>query len=220
MEATGSASIAAATAPAAPDRDRTSGRVGPNAVLQLVAALRAGGYDKLLDQLFAEAHCPELLYNPPSIMVHEGCVARLYHALYASLPHDLACHIASDAGRRTADYIIANRIPKFARCMLTRLPPPLAAPLLASAITKNAWTFAGSGRFSVRYRPSLRFAIAANPLAVPATCCNGGEPAPGCHWHVGVFTQLFRTLVGHDARVREIACCGCGDDACQFDVAL
>ena len=56
---------------------------------------------------------------------------------------------------RTGDYLLAHRIPKPVQALLKRLPAPLAARVLLAAITRHAWTFAGSGRFEA-HRPAGR----------------------------------------------------------------
>lgn len=140
----------------------------------------------------------------------EGPAARLHAAVRHDLPAE-APAILAQAGRRTADYILAHRIPRPAQAVLRALPPALAAPVLTRAIAKHAWTFAGSGLFRVAGR--LTFEIADNPLI-------RGEraPAPLCVWHAAVFERLFRTLVDDRLRAHETACCACGDPACRFEL--
>ena len=81
-------------------------------------------------------------------MVDEVPVARLHQALRRRWPGE-AADIAARAGRGTGDYILANRIPGAAKRILKVLPAGLRARVLAKAIAKHAWTFAGSGRFRV-----------------------------------------------------------------------
>ncbi len=190
------------------------GRIGPNAVLQLVAALQAAGREALLPDLFAAAHCPGLLIEPPQTMVDERAVARLFRAVHVALAQADALLIMSDAGRRTADYVLAHRIPKPAQAVLKALPAFAARPALAAAISKHAWTFAGSGKMTVAYRPTLTFEIADNPLSVTG---RNGVPGP-CAWHAAVFTRLFQALVGTDLHFAETACCSRGEAACRFEL--
>jgi divinyl protochlorophyllide a 8-vinyl-reductase len=149
---------------------------------------------------------------PDHGLMPEGPAARLHQAVRRHLP-DTAPAIAAAAGRRTADYILANRIPKPAQGLLRLLPPMLSGPLLSRAIAQNAWTFAGSGRFHQAGR--LRFEIAANPLVA-------GERAdqPLCAWHAAVFERLFRVLVDDRLRATETGCCACGDPACRFELTI
>lgn len=187
--------------------NRTGGMVGPNAVLQLEAALRSRLGPTGADWVFAAAGQSNLLHEPPKEMIDERVPSALFGALWRELPADEAAEIAHEAGLRTADYILANRIPKPAQLLLKWLPARLAAPLLLKAIQKSAWTFAGSGTCRVRPGRISRIEIAANPLAMP-----------GCVWHVGVFERLFRTLVSPSCRVRHFHKGTAGETVCGFDI--
>jgi divinyl protochlorophyllide a 8-vinyl-reductase len=203
-------SFSRAHADRAPD---VAASIGPNAVTQLHAALIAAGLEGEAIQLFSAAGAADWLADPPAAMVDERRVNRL-HRMVRTLPPCQAAAILTDAGERTANYILANRIPKLAQTVLKRLPAPLAARALASAITAHAWTFAGSGRFSVRPGKPLLFEIAQNPL-----CAEDRAGAALCAWHSAVFQRLFQALVSHAARVVETACEGRGDSCCRFAVS-
>lgn len=183
-------------------------RIGPNAVLQLVP---------VLDRVVGRAARIRLmtgagLFEMPdgSVMIDEGPVARLHQNMRRDLP-ELAPDMAAAAGRRTGDYILIHRIPRRAQALLHVLPAPLSARLLAQAIARHAWTFAGSGRFRVVSRAPLVFEIADNPLV-------RGEhaAAPVCHWHAAVFARLYSRLVASDYTCVETACCANGAPACRF----
>ncbi len=183
-------------------------RIGPNAVIQTARALRAAGGEAFARAVFRRAAVEPWLEAEPQGMVDELSVARLHRTVAAlGAPRDAA--IARDAGRRTADYVRLNRIPRVARMMFAVLPVGLASRLLLMAIAKNAWTFAGSGAVRVTPCDPAVIEIAANPIATP-----------GCPWHQGVFTGLFQALVTPAARVRETACCAEGAPACRFEIAL
>ncbi|MGB8812902.1 MAG: bacteriochlorophyll 4-vinyl reductase [Paracoccaceae bacterium] len=184
-------------------------RIGPNAILQLVPVLDRAMGEARRHLLFEAAAVP--LPPPDAGMLPEDQVIRLHRAIVQVLP-DLAPDLMRAAGLATAEYILANRIPAVARAVIRALPKPLGARLLAKAVAKHAWTFAGSGVFRiVGYRP-LTVSIVQNPLAV------GVAQSPSCHWHAAVFERLFATLVWPDVRVREIACCAAGDLACMFEI--
>jgi len=119
--------------------------------------------------------------------------------------------MARAAGRRTGDYIRIHRIPRRAQALLRVLPARLSARLLARAIARHAWTFAGSGRFRVASRAPLVFEIADNPLV-----CGEHAAAPVCHWHAAVFARLYTRLVARDYTCVETACCATGAPACRF----
>lgn len=180
--------------------------IGPNAAIQLGAALASR--PALAEAVFAASGHAAWLRAAPTEMLAEAEVARLHAALWRLAPD--APTLARDAGRRTADYIMAHRLPWLARALLIALPPALAEPLLLRAIAAHAWTFTGSGRFMVTGHAPTRFAIDANPLARAA-------PDARCAWHEAVFTTLWQKLVSPATRVIEERC-GHGTDACRFVV--
>ncbi len=114
-------------------------------------------------------------------MIPETDAAHLHQLLRRTAP-DLAADLASEAGRGTADYILAHRIPKPVRIVLKLMPAPLAARVLSQAIAKHAWTFAGSGAF--RVVSPWCFDIADNPIV------RGEHSAvPLCHWQRGTCSK-------------------------------
>jgi len=199
------------TASALGESRRSAGRIGPNALTQLLPLLEAAGGAALRDGLLARAGVSCL----PDMtgLIDEAPVARLHQAMRAELP-DLAPSLARTAGVRTADYILSHRIPGLAQTVLKALPGWAAAPVLSKAIERNAWTFAGSGRFEVAARVRPVFLIHDNPVV------RGEQSAePLCHWHCGVFERLFRVLVDDRLRAREVACCACGGASCRFEIS-
>jgi divinyl protochlorophyllide a 8-vinyl-reductase len=149
---------------------------------------------------------------PDAGMWPESEAAAVHRLLRARLPRR-APGLLTLSGRAVADYILRYRIPAPARLLIRVLPAPLGARLLAQAIDRHAWTFAGSGRFSIlSYRP-LTFEITANPLIAGESA-----PLPLCHWHRAVFERLFRSLVWRRAEVRETSCAATGAAACRFVV--
>lgn len=182
------------------------GRIGPNAVIQVAAALRAAGGDPVARRVFADAGLERLLDKPPTGMVEERLVARLHRTLFASFPPETAAELADTAGMRTGDYILANRIPAPAQWLLRILPAPLAARLLLEAIRRNAWTFAGSGAVTVHAGRPAAIEIERNPICTP-----------GCRWHCGVFRRLFEVLVSPKVSVSECACDRVG--VCRFEIS-
>jgi len=191
------------------DARAEAGLVGPNAVVQLVAALRAAPVRAAASDVFARAGLTRMLASPPDAMIDESIPARLFAALWQVLPREQAAVIAHDAGVRTGNYILANRIPLTARLILGVLPAPLAAPLLLKAIHRHAWTFAGSGTCRVAMGRPAVITIERNPLEMP-----------GCVWHVGVFECLFRSLVSGHTRVRHAEYRIDGAPACRFEIDI
>lgn len=186
-----------------------SARIGPNALLQLVPVLDQALGPAARTALFDGA---DVAVPPPDAgMWPEAEVVRLHRALVQTHP-DHAPAVLRDAGLRTADYILAHRIPGPAKRLIRALPAPLAARLLTAAIARHAWTFTGSGHFAVERWKPLCVSITRNPLA-----CGAGEPC-GCRWHAAVFERLYSTLVWPSVKVIEIVCCARGDPACRFQI--
>ena len=176
--------------------------------MQLLPVLDARLGNEVSRRLLREAglSCPPsdqgLMAEEPAACLHQA-VRRHYPGHAASMTRE--------AGARTGDYIIQHRIPVAVVRVLGVLPPPLAGRLLAGAIERHAWTFAGSGRFrSVAKWPAV-FELRDNPVV-------RGEASakPLCDWHAAVFERLYRRLVDDSLRCVETRCCACGDEACRF----
>lgn len=183
-----------------------SAKIGPNAAIQLSEAFSANGMKDLAVQIYSKAGCESLLSHPPQDMIDESVVARLFGNVVTGLPPEMATKILSDAGKRTGEYVLANRIPRFARFILPHLPKRLAFHILLRAISKHAWTFAGSGQLVVCKQNSPKLVILKNPVATKL----------GCKWHVAVFNVLFSRLVSDKINVHEVTCCGKGESRCTF----
>jgi divinyl protochlorophyllide a 8-vinyl-reductase len=195
-----------------------AGRIGPNAIIRLAEALRAHAGDARAESIFRAAGQHRYLSVPPEEMVDEREVIALHAALRGALSPEAAAQVSAHAGRLTADYLLAHRIPRAVQSMLGFLPAPLAARVLVRAITGHAWTFAGSGEFSVDFAtgaggPPLRFAIRGCPI-----CRGASSQAPLCDYYAATFEHLFRTLVRASASVSERECEARGAQACRFDV--
>jgi divinyl protochlorophyllide a 8-vinyl-reductase len=191
----------------------SAARIGPNAITRLAEVLPAIAGTDRAEQVFAAAGLLGHWRRPPQAMVDEAEVARLHAAMRALLGPGAARIAARAAGTRTADYLLAHRIPRAAQGLLKALPAPLASRLLLRAIGGHAWTFAGSGRFEARPGHPTRLSIRGNPV-----CRRVAGDAPACDYYAATFEQLFRVLVHQGARVVETACEACGDDACRFEI--
>ena len=184
-------------------------RIGPNAILQLVPVLDRAIGERARKGLFVEAGVA--LPPPDAGMLPQAQVIRLHRAVGFWLP-SLVPELMAEAGAATGDYILANRIPVLAQRAIRLMPAPLAARVLANAIARHAWTFAGSGEFRVERFGPLTVSIRANPLAAE-TAQN-----PACHWHSAAFQRLFSALVWKRTKVAETHCCATGHDHCRFEI--
>lgn len=181
------------------------GRIGPNAILQMIP---------VLDDVMGAAARRQMLARlgvavPSGDRMIPEAPAALLHREVRRCCGGRAAGIAARAGRGTAEYILAHRIPEPAQALLRALPAGLSARLLSRAIAANAWTFAGSGRFEAR--TPWHFVMHDNPVI-------HGETAdrPICHWHAAVFETLYRRLVTPEVLCRETQCQANGARECHF----
>jgi divinyl protochlorophyllide a 8-vinyl-reductase len=163
--------------------------------------------------LFEAAGLSAYWRAPPQDMVDEADVARLHAVLRQRLGAAVAGQVARRAGERTADYLLAHRIPKPVQALLKALPAPLAARLLLAAIRRNAWTFAGSGDFRATAGRPCVLTIHNNPL-----CRGAMADSPACDFYAATFERLFQVLVHRQATATEMACEARGDPICRFEL--
>ena len=193
-----------------------AGRIGPNAITRLAEVLPPMVGSAATAALFAAAGLAHHLATPPGSMVDEADVRELHATLRRELGPTLAREAARRAGARTAVYLLGHRIPWPVQALLRALPPRWAARVLLRAISRHAWTFAGSGRFIAdagRDGAPVVLEIRGNPM-----CAGQHADTPACDYYAATFEALFRALVHPRARVREVACEACGDDACRFEI--
>jgi divinyl protochlorophyllide a 8-vinyl-reductase len=185
-------------------------RIGPNAITQLVAILDQTEGRNLRDAVMSLAAVT--VPDPAEGMIPEAEAAAVHLALRRIAP-DRAEALLRLAGLATGRYILRYRIPPVAQTLIRALPAALGARVLTAAISRHAWTFAGSGHFRVTGWKPLTFEVASNPLVAHERAAH-----PICHWHAAVFEQLFSELVWPDCNVREVACCAMGHPACRFQI--
>lgn len=191
------------------DVQSSHGLIGPNAILQLLPVLDRFCDRERRTQILAAAGIFEI--PDGRSMIPETDAARLHRQLRLEEPK-MAPTLAAYAGCETANYILANRIPRLAQTVLKMLPKHPSAWLLARAIEKHAWTFAGSGAFAVQSPWS--FTIKNNPIVHQEV-----SDTPLCAWHAAVFEQLYRVLVSPDVRCTETRCAAQGaSDTCHFSL--
>lgn len=200
--------------PAQASRPEASrGRIGPNAAIQLIRVMPLSADPETVRRILAAADALDWATRAPAEMVDERKVAALHRATRAILPAEDARALLAKAGALTGDYILANRIPAWARAVLKPLPAGVSSRLLVPAIAAHAWTFVGSGQFACDRTDGLRLDIASNPL-----CLGEKSAKPICAWHAAVFQRLFEQLVSPRAHVVETRCCAQGDLCCSFAI--
>jgi len=186
--------------------------IGPNAIIQLVEALRAQRGNQEARRLLESVGQGAYFDAPPSQMVPQAEVAALHQQLFQTVDLLEFKRITADAGRRTGDYLLAHRIPKPVQWVLQCLPDTLAATVLSHAIQKHAWTFAGTGAFAVLWRDRLEFTITGNPITAGLHA-----EVPICDYYAATFERIFRVIVNDNWRVVERTCEASGAAACLFE---
>jgi divinyl protochlorophyllide a 8-vinyl-reductase len=186
--------------------DSTS-RIGPNAILQTIAVL--DHYEgRVTRDLVMEMSGVDVPPPDAGMLPEADCAA--VHAAVRVVLADKAEGILRLAGLATGDYILRHRIPAPARALIRVLPGYVGAWLLASAISRHAWTFVGSGSFRIVGRWPLVLEIRGNPLSPE------GADHPACVWHAAVFERLFARLVWPSVVVEETDCAAMQGDLCRF----
>jgi divinyl protochlorophyllide a 8-vinyl-reductase len=188
-------------------------RVGPNAIIRVAEALAEEHGEAVARAVFGAAGLSGWLDHPPGAMVPEADVAALHRALIAGLSEPEARGIAASAGRRTAAYLLANRIPRLVQMILVLLPTRLAARLLLRAIGKHAWTFVGSGSFAVEPGRPVIVTITGGPMRL------AGPAAAGiAAYYAATFEALFRALVHPHTSVAALRRATEATGACAFSL--
>lgn len=186
------------------------GRIGPNVLIQTANALTQHLGREVANRALQDSthHSIDTL---PQDMVDEASANALMRHLVEQFGLPFARNIMRDAGSRTGDYLLANRIPGFARLMLPALPGRAALRILLSAISKHTWTFAGSAHVRITPGDPAMISLTHCPL-----CAGISAPVPTCDFYAGTFGRLVQVLLGPEAWAEEVACEARGDSACRF----
>jgi divinyl protochlorophyllide a 8-vinyl-reductase len=188
-------------------------RIGPNAILQVMAALRARHGEDVTTAIMTRAGLHSALARPPAHMVAERDVIALHATVRRALGADAARGVMIAAGLGTGDYLLAHRIPPVAQRLLRLLPARLASRALLTAIARHTWTFAGSGECTFTNGHPVLLEIRNCP-----TCRGEHSAVPQCEYYANTFARLYGALVHRNARVRETTCIANGSDACRFEI--
>ena len=192
---------------------RAADHIGPNAILQVVAAMEARWGAAAAHALLA-ASTPYTAHTLPSAMVAEEEARALAAAVLGHAGEGEGTAVLREAGGRTGDYLLAHRIPRVAQWVIRRAPPRAGLWLLLRAMAANAWTFVGSGRFAT----TLRADGATLTVRDCAMCRYLAAAGPVCAFYAGTFARLVGTLVSPQVTVREVECAAAGGACCRFEV--
>ncbi len=170
-------------------------RIGPNSIIQTVGALRVSCGEAEADDLLTRSGEGHLVDHLPEEMVNESEFHRLVQVLVAELGPEQTAQVLHESGERTADYLLAHRIPRFFQRLVKVLPRRAGLALLLWAVSFNAWTFVGSGQF--------RFAVGRE--LVIRVHVSHPSVLPVAHFYGGTFTRLVHILIDPQATVRTAA---------------
>ena len=190
-----------------------SGKIGPNSIIQTIAALREAYGPVESSAILVRGGSADLLDRMPTAMVDEREFHSLARLLVDQIGDEHAGHILKRAGQLTAEYLLQNRIPRPIQLLLRALPPWLGLRLLLPAINKNAWTFAGSGAFEYTSSGKPYVSIANRRLSDAPELA-----AAVCSYYKGTFEHLLRTLVDRRVALWENSCQAQGGHACVYQI--
>ncbi len=186
--------------------------IGPNAIIQLAHAISVSHGRTLAHQIYADANLLHYLSDEPDQLIDEQEVIRFHRAARKRLGDEFYRERARVAGRLTGDYLLANRIPRLVQWLLSGLPKWLAIKTLNKAIKNNAWTFVGSGHFSISSSGSATLLTIENsPLARDCDRAGGA-----CDFYTATFERLYQQLVDENLTLQEHCCIAAGAENCQF----
>ncbi|NTW50297.1 MAG: bacteriochlorophyll 4-vinyl reductase [Chlorobiales bacterium] len=167
-------------------------RIGPNSIIQTFNALQDRYDESKAKEIFRKAGHEKYIGNLPSTMVPESEFHALVKTLVAALGEKASADILKDSGERTAAYLLRVRIPGIFQSIVKLLPAKMGMKLFLWAISKNAWTFAGSGAFSfaVDQNPKIQVNVSYPSLPTVAS------------FYGGTFSHLLQTLIGPSTSIR------------------
>lgn len=185
-------------------------RMGPNAIIQTVLALHDRFGEPQARTLLVQSGQSQWAAHLPEEMIDEAAFHTLVQALVAQVGAEQTAQILHDAGQRTADYLLAHRIPRFFQRLVRMLPRRVGLWLLLQAITQHAWTFVGSGqfRFRVSQQPTLQLRITYPSVPVVAS------------FYGGTFTRLIHALIDQRAMVSASTSQDTGSIDCLYTLNL
>jgi divinyl protochlorophyllide a 8-vinyl-reductase len=166
-------------------------KIGPNSIIQTVAALEERFGKTEAEAMLTRIGQGHWIGNLPTEMTDESKFHSLVCALEKEIGENRTSGILEESGRRTAAYLLRVRIPGVFQKILKLLPPGPAFSLFLFAISKNAWTFAGSGEFS--------YSTGKNPEIVVRVTAPS-NPVVG-NFYLGTFEALLEELVNTRTKI-------------------
>lgn len=170
----------------------TPSRIGPNSIIQTVGALETACGKSQAEEILRKIGQGHWIGNLPTEMTEESKFHALVMALEQEIGEKATAGILKESGERTARYLLRVRIPAPFQKIVKLLPPGLAFKVFLFAISKNAWTFAGSGEFGYGSKPYPNITVR---VTYPS------HPVVG-NFYLGTFTALLRELVDQETTIR------------------
>jgi len=194
----------------ASNQSETIARIGPNSIIQTFNALNTRFGQERTKAIFLSAGHEKYIGNLPTEMVNEAEFHALVKALLAEIGEKEAAEILKNSGQRTAEYLLKNRIPGIFQSLVKLMPKKMGMKLLLFAISKNAWTFAGSGAFSFEVGKAMYIRVRVSFPSKPVVA----------YFYGGTFDKLLRTLIDPKADVNIEERTQKGEIDCFYNVAL
>ena len=169
----------------------TPSKIGPNSIIQTVAALEAAYGKTKAETMLSKIGQGYLVGNLPKEMVEEAKFHTLVGALQKEIGETATSRILQESGERTARYLLKVRIPGIFQKLVKLLPPRPAFKLLLFAISKNAWTFAGSGEFAYTMKRPPEISVKVTFPTLPVVG----------NFYLGTFTALLQELVNPTTKI-------------------
>jgi len=169
----------------------TPSKIGPNSIIQTVAALEAAYGKTKAETMLSKIGQGYLVGNLPKEKVEEAKFHTLVGALQKEIGETATSRILQESGERTARYLLKVRIPGIFQKLVKLLPPRPAFKLLLFAISKNAWTFAGSGEFAYTMKRPPEISVKVTFPTLPVVG----------NFYLGTFTALLQELVNPTTKI-------------------
>ncbi|EAT58755.1 bacteriochlorophyll 4-vinyl reductase [Chlorobium ferrooxidans] len=170
----------------------TPSKIGPNSIIQTVAALEARYGKTETEKILRKIGQGYVIGNLPTEMVEESKFHSMVIALQKELGDEVTAAILKESGERTARYLLKVRIPGIFQKLVKLLPARPAFRIFLFAISKNAWTFAGSGEFSYTMNRPPEIAVRVTYPSLPVVG----------NFYLGTFTALLQELVNPKTTIK------------------
>lgn len=187
--------------------------IGPNSIIQTLAALRERFGEERMRELLSGCASTRWIDEPPDATIDETAFREMVDALNRRLGMDELHDTMLRSGRRTAEYVLAHRLPPAVGWLVKFLRKGPGPMLLLQAIALNARTFGESGSYRFGTRPVLHVEV-----ANPVLCSTPALAAAVCRYYRGAFERLFEVLIDPSTILVQERCQADGAPACVYRI--